>query len=468
MRVNLCVLVAIGCFAGSCGGSPASDIADAPVSPASIRTGAPFKEFSGKASFLLTPGALESVFVPPAPSGWKPEVNNERSRGGTELYAASAPAVVVVRTSDGHGSGFLVSPDGLVITNHHVVESGLSTEGDASFAMVHLGRLGRDGIMELAGEPVRAMLLKIDEVNDLALLKLVRPAGAPPLPFVKLSATPPRPGLDCAILGHPSSGMLWTYRPCQVSSVGDFPKDMVNLVLSRLASRGPQRAEIEAYVKAQPPRRIMLTSAQANPGDSGGPVLDKDGLLIGVTFAGPGETSEDKFTYHVHLDAVRSFLTQVPQGSMLLVPDPWSFGPRVVLRDLDGDGRPDVLIAGTDQPDVMLFDVENRTPAAPAGSPAEVTRMVTERRWQFQAAVDLRGAGYTSFYDTDNDGHHDLILVTDEDSMTAKGAFRLGANGRWHFQPVSGEPILSGRHFQSPQLGRRFEALLRALNSKDK
>jgi hypothetical protein len=380
-----------------------------------------------------------------------------------QLYASVAPSVVIVRTADGHGTGFLVSADGLIVTNHHVIRSGLRHRASGSYAMVNVGALSADGIMRLQGEAVEATLLKVDGSNDLALLKLVRPAGAPPLPFLRLSAAAPKPGLDCAIIGHPSSGMVWTYRPCQVSSVGDFPRDMVNLVVARLAASAADRAEIETFIKGRPARRIMLTSAQANPGDSGGPVVDAQGSLLGVTFGGPADSDEDKFTFHVHLDDVRRLIAAAPGAGMLLPPDPWDFGPRAVLRDLDGDGRPDVLVAGANQPEVFLFDLDNDTPAALYESSAALGRAISDRKWDFEAALDVRGSGYASFYDSNGDGRIDLILTTDVDSMAAKDRFTLDANGRWVLAPAGGSRILAGSHLQGQTLGRRFEALLRAI-----
>jgi S1-C subfamily serine protease len=426
----------------------------------------PLPTLGASPAVVITPVNLADVLAPRPRVAWQPRTNAERQRGGVDVYAAAAPAVVVVRTSDGHGSGFFVSADGLLVTNHHVIKSGLTHSRDESAAVAHTGQIGAGGIMELRPQSFRAVLYKVDPIRDLALLKIQPTAGqTAKLPFIRLGATAPRPGLDCAIVGHPSSGMLWTYRPCQVASVGAWPKDLVNLVMPRLAATGATRQSAEEFVGSQSGHRIILTSAQANPGDSGGPVLDAMGGLIGVTFAGPGNREEDKFTYHVHVDEVRSFLANVPDRPLLLVPDPWDLPPRLMLRDVDGDGVADVLMAGSDdRPEVLLFDLDGDSPRAP--SARELGALARARKWDFEVAVDVRGSGYTSYYDVDNDGSYDRVLVTDTDSMDAKGEFALGPANRWAYQVVKNRMILDPGLLRTASHGQRLVTTLQRLGLK--
>jgi S1-C subfamily serine protease len=382
---------------------------------------------------------------------------------GADVFAKVAPAVVVVRTSATHGTGFLVGPEGWVLTNHHVVSAGLGHDSlrVASYATVHLGRLEADGTMSLEPTARRAYLHKVDRGLDLALLKL--DPGRRPFPYLTLAATPPRPGASCAILGHPSSGMFWTYRSGEIAAVGRAPADLVNIVMSRLGGKGVSREQVEAALGALPARRIVLSSCEANPGDSGGPLVDATGAVLAVTFATPDNPAEAKFTYHVHLDEVRAFLARKPDQPTLLLPDPWVAGPRALLKDGDGDGRPDALFLGTTAPETALLDVDNDSPAAAAQPGREDwPRLVAARQWEFELAARLEGPEPAVFYDTDNDGTVDLILTGTEHGRAAT-RFSLDARGRWTVAAVTDTPLVSSRFFRDPALGRRAEALARKL-----
>lgn len=387
-------------------------------------------------------------------------------RGGLEIFQTVAPAVVVVRTDSGHGSGFLLG-DGLIVTNHHVVASGLrhdSVKG-ASYALVHMGRLGTDGTMTLLPDALRAYLYKTDPTRDLAVLRVAdRAPGAPPLPRLTLADAAPRPGQDCAIIGHPSSGMLWTMRPCQVAAVGQLPADLVNVVMLKLASSGDEREQVAAQLRRLPSRRIILTSAGANPGDSGGPVVDEHGRVIAVTFGGPGKAEEAKFTYHVHLDELRAMLADVPKMPMFLRPDPWALGPRVELRDLDGDNRPDVLLAGAESPETMLFDLDNDTPA---GLWRDAEQLVSDKKWDFEVGVVTSDGAPAAFYDTDNDGIVDLILSGKVDGAMVDGRFVRSAAGKWTYESGLKLPLLSGRYLKTPALAARADRVIRAVLEKN-
>lgn len=426
-----------------------------------LRTSPLGRPLGVEAQVVVTPESLWSMFPGEDPSMWRAGINSERPRGGVDLYAKVAPAVAVIRTSHGHGTGFFIQADGTLITNHHVVASGLRHDAQrgASYATAYVGRLGPDGLMQLRDEPLRAHILMLDAQRDLALLKV---ASATPITFPALSFAPgaPRPGIECAIVGHPGSGLLWTYRLGQVSGVGQAPRDLVGPLMERLAVSGPTRAVVEQRLAKEPSYKLLLTSTGAGPGDSGGPLLDATGAVIGVTHAVTAEPRQAKFTYHVHLDEVRQFLKTASREPIVTVPSPWAFGPRAALRDIDGNGVPDALVAGESSPDVILFDLDNDTPRQLMTGDSALDALVGQRRWDFELAIDVRGTGYDVFYDTDNDGVFDLVLTTDEARPVAKDRLVLGPGGRWRVERApDAQLLLSSEHFKDRALARRMAEL---------
>jgi TPR repeat protein len=161
-------------------------------------------------------------------------------RAGTEIADAIArsapgapkPAAPGARSST--GTGFAVSPGGHVVTNEHVV---------GACARVRLEPGG-----------VEAVVLAKDARNDLALLK-----AATPLPhFAQLRAgRGVRPGDDVVVVGYPLRQVLAsgaTVTTGTVSALGGLAND-------------PSKVQISAPIQ---------------PGNSGGPLLDRSGLVVGV------------------------------------------------------------------------------------------------------------------------------------------------------------------------------------------
>jgi S1-C subfamily serine protease len=421
--------------------------------------------FSKDSRVVVTPEGIDRLLFPPAHTAWKPGV--ARFRGGTDLYAKVAPAVVVVRTSEGHGTGFLINADGWILTNHHVVNDGLVHDParQASYAMVHLGRLGADGTMGVTDAPVRAYVYKMDRLRDLALLKV--DTGATALPFLTLSASPPRPGMSASMVGHPASGMLWTFRTGQISASGRAPADLVDLVMARLTAVSSQRDDVAAAIRQLPSRRIVLSSCEANPGDSGGPLVDDSGQVLAVTFAIPGDPTEAKFTYHIHLDEAKAFLASRPTQPMLVVPDAWDAGPRAQYIDYDGDKRSETLMLGDDEPEMLLIDLSGRTVFTGLQNEDEAyKKLVKEKGWRFDVALQLRGSEVVVHYDTDRDGVVDLIQIGAENKK-ADVRMVLNRPGLWTVAAATG-PVLSYELLGDAPRQKRLHAILQAMEKARK
>lgn len=147
--------------------------------------------------------------------------------------------LVLPARADSTGTGFFVSGDGYLVTNHHVIEG------------------GREFFVR-QGETTRpATLVAVDDVNDLALLKVA--PEATPFPFFAVQgAVPPTPGSDVFTIGFPDPETL-----------GVTPKTT--------------KGSITALNGIKDDPRYYQMSVQIQPGNSGGPLIDGAGHVIGVT-----------------------------------------------------------------------------------------------------------------------------------------------------------------------------------------
>lgn len=180
---------------------------------------------------------------------------------------AASPGIV------GNGSGFLVSPDGYLITNRHVVE-----EKNRVF------RVRLDDGTERPAEVVA-----IDASYDIALLKI---KSDKPLPYLRLAEAPlPNAGARCMVLGFPIATKL------------DFQMQVVSGEVSS-ARQG------EEY-------QVTLV-ASATHGNSGGPVVDRDGNVIGILSAGMAAFNAT-YLRAVSSGQVREFLERVKDKHTLLI-----------------------------------------------------------------------------------------------------------------------------------------------------
>ncbi|MEJ2855225.1 MULTISPECIES: trypsin-like peptidase domain-containing protein [unclassified Saccharothrix] len=160
------------------------------------------------------------------------------------------PAVVQVQVSGGAGSGIVVSSDGLVLTNNHVVESAAAG--------------GPMKVQFQDGKSVPAKIVGRDPTSDLAVVKADDVSG-----------------LATAELG--SSGDLRIGQ--QVVAVGS-PFDLNGTVTSGIVSslNRPVKAGGEDGSQTTVLNAIQ-TDAAINPGNSGGPLVDMQGRVVGVNSA---------------------------------------------------------------------------------------------------------------------------------------------------------------------------------------
>jgi S1-C subfamily serine protease len=166
------------------------------------------------------------------------------------------------------GTGFLINNEGLILTNRHVVK-------------------GAKTLLVLMNDhkQVSAEVVTIDEEQDLALVKIKLTDGAK-TPFVHLCVPDnPGDGAECTVMGFPL-----------IDRLGAAIK-----ITRGIVSSGSAREE----------GADIVTDAKVNPGNSGGPMLDRNGFVMGiVTMKSANSRFEDSYGMAISAGKVRKFLAK--------------------------------------------------------------------------------------------------------------------------------------------------------------
>ncbi len=200
----------------------------------------------------VTIGVLAATPAPAAANGLK------------DIYRRAAPGVVLILATDGDGmvakgTGSIITPEGLVLTNAHVIHN---DEAGRPFKKVSVflkpDRMTGDVKMDLTRHH-NARVKAFDRTLDLAVLEIEDAPAS--LAAIRL-ADPDEVSVGESVLaiGHPETAGLWTLTTGVISAV---MKDM----------GGVQGKD------------AFQTETSLNRGNSGGPLLDGQGRLVGVNTA---------------------------------------------------------------------------------------------------------------------------------------------------------------------------------------
>lgn len=306
-----------------------------------------------------------------------------RGAASIKVYRRAAPAVVLVVSDSGIGSGSLLNAHGDVLTNWHVVQ------GYRNVGVVF--KPAQEGRRLTKTDLRRASVVRVDEVSDLALLRVEAvPEGVAPIELGTMADAVV--GADVHAIGHPT-GEAWTY------TMG---------VISQIRRDYKWTTESNKAHKAD----VIQTQTPISQGNSGGPLLDADGRLIGVnSFKSQGEA----LNFAVAVDDVRQFLSAKVGRVAATAP------ARNEASSAGASCEPKRLYAGVDSKkqyervgiDVDCdgrVDVEFRSPLDTREPLYAVADKNGDGKPDIVYFSDDRGPNWVlSYYDTNFDGNWDLV-----------------------------------------------------------
>jgi putative serine protease PepD len=258
--------------------SPLRSLAAAALLSATLASASTFALFSLTADHPTATGSSATPDAAVAVAG--------SGSGGADLtavVAAARPSVVTITTqgasslspfavpASGVGSGIVLTADGYILTNRHVVE------GSASLSV------------ELADErQFDGSVVTISQTDDLALVKIV--------------AT----GLTPARIGDSTKLQVGETAIAIGSPLGTYTETVTKGIVSAIGRTITLRDEVTGRPTTL--KDLIQTDAAINPGNSGGPLLDAAGYVIAVNTA--VSTTAQGLGFAIPIAAARSLIDQ--------------------------------------------------------------------------------------------------------------------------------------------------------------
>jgi S1-C subfamily serine protease len=203
------------------------------------------------------------------------EGSASRSAIDASLYKNIAPSVVLILTKVASGSGSVISKDGLILTNYHVIEN----FKDVAVVFKPL----KDAQKIQDSDIKKGRVIKVDQIADLAIIKVDdMPQGKPPIKLGDDSDI--AVGIDVHAIGHPEN-QNWSYS-----------KGIISQYRTNFKWTDINQAD------------VIQTQTPISHGSSGGPLLNDQGTLIGVNsfFNKNGQG----LNFAVSIGDVKKFLSQ--------------------------------------------------------------------------------------------------------------------------------------------------------------
>ncbi|HAY65226.1 MAG TPA: serine protease [Acidimicrobiaceae bacterium] len=228
---------------------------------------------------LSTAVALDDEMMSGAETTPRVETTNDGRLDVKAVLAAVAPTVVQIEieTGDGvfgggQGTGFIISSEGQVVTNAHVVENATDIQ-----------------VMLYDGSLLEAELVQQDPTRDLAVLQI----EGEDLPAARLGLSADvEVGDEVLAIGN-------------ALGLGDTPTVTTGIVSA---------LERELQLSGSRLTRLIQTDAAINPGNSGGPLVNANGEVIGVNTAIAGNAEGIGFA--ISIDHARPVIETLQTGEV--------------------------------------------------------------------------------------------------------------------------------------------------------
>jgi serine protease Do len=235
----------------------------------------------------------------------------------------------------GAGSGFIVSPDGYIVTNKHVVAD---TTADYT-------------VVTQSGDKYTAKVLARDPVNDIAVIKIEKKAGDKDFPYVEFGdSSHLKVGQSVVAIGY---------------ALGQFTNSVSGGIVSglqRSIQAGDDTGGDEQLYD------VIQTDAAINPGNSGGPLLDLNGKAIGVDVA--IVQGSENIGFALPINDVKNAVESVQKGGTITRA---YLGVRYVMIDQDIKDKNQLPV---DNGALIVRGQDDTELAVAPGSPADLAGLV--------------------------------------------------------------------------------------------
>ena len=244
-----------------------------------------------------------------------------------------------VYPSEGTGSGFILNPDGEILTNNHVVR------GTAQLTVTLWDK-----------KVYKAKVLGVDSRNDLALIK-IEPARK--LPTLRLGD---------------SDGLVVGQKVLAIGNPFGFEGTLTTGIVSSLGrSIDTENGRLEGMIQ---------TDAAINPGNSGGPLLDSHGNVIGINTAIYGSQGSIGIGFAMPINKAKSMLDEFQAHGRISRPvlgirEVWITGDLAEALHLPQSGG------------LLITEIQRNSPAEAAGLRAPDHVVIVDGNYPLPVGGDL-------------------------------------------------------------------------------